>query len=231
MLCLALLAGWGLDDLAGRRMRAPQRACWASPAALLVLPVLVLAARGELSAGLLGRALEVAWGFDWPSPPPPTRDDLTAIRMALADRVARRSWGWRPAAARRARCAAARPRRRSSSWPSLLVAGDLFKAGMGATPAIATDQATQPSTPGHRVPASARRPNRFVGLERPLGPSPLIPNMACAGRSTTRAATTCRWRSATTRCGGAPCVDGGPHRHPDHAARGSRRARCPRSGC
>ena len=46
---------------------------------------------------------------------------------------------------------------------------------MGATPAITTEQATQPSTPGLEF-LQSRRPNRFVGLERPLGPSPLIPN-------------------------------------------------------
>jgi hypothetical protein len=56
-----------------------------------------------------------------------------------------------------------------------LVAADLFKAGMGATPAITTEQATQPSTPGLRY-LQDRRPNRFVGIARPLGPSPLVPN-------------------------------------------------------
>jgi Bacterial membrane protein YfhO len=56
-----------------------------------------------------------------------------------------------------------------------LVAADLFKAGMGATPAITTEQAQQPSTPGLRY-LQDRRPNRFVGIQRPLGPSPLVPN-------------------------------------------------------
>ena len=56
-----------------------------------------------------------------------------------------------------------------------LVAADLFKAGMGATPAITTDQATQPSTPGLEF-LRRQRPNRFVGIQRPIGPSPLVPN-------------------------------------------------------
>ena len=56
-----------------------------------------------------------------------------------------------------------------------VVAVDLFRAGMGATPAIDVDAARQPSTPGLE---QLRSGGRFVGLERPLGPSPLIPNMA-----------------------------------------------------
>jgi hypothetical protein len=56
-----------------------------------------------------------------------------------------------------------------------LVALDLFRAGMGATPAIDADAARQPTTPGLE---RLRSGGRFVGLERPLGPSPVIPNMA-----------------------------------------------------
>jgi hypothetical protein len=48
---------------------------------------------------------------------------------------------------------------------------------MGATPAIETAAAKQPSTPGIDY-LHSRGLNRFVGLERPLGPSPLIPDMA-----------------------------------------------------
>jgi hypothetical protein len=171
MLCLALLAGWGLDDLAAERV--PRRNVVIGVAlALLVLPALVLAARGELSADLLGRALEIAWGFAWPSPPADA-ETITAIRMAslivwlsfmglaLALLVARLHW--RLAAGAFAVLAIA------------LVGGDLFKAGMGATPAITTEQATQPSTPGLEYLRS-RRWNRFVGIQRPLGPSPLVPN-------------------------------------------------------
>jgi hypothetical protein len=58
-----------------------------------------------------------------------------------------------------------------------LVTADLFKAGMGATPAIATADAKQPSTPGIEYLRS-RGLDRFVGLERPLGPSPLVPDMS-----------------------------------------------------
>ena len=172
MLCLGLLAGWGLDDLTADRV--PRRnAVLAVALALMVAPVLVLAARGELSADLLGRALEIAWGFAWPTPPADA-ETVTAIRMAslvvwltfmgLAVALLAARLRWRLAAGAFAVLALA------------LVAGDLFKAGMGAAPAITTEQAQQPSTPGLRY-LQSRRPNRFVGVQRPLGPSPLVPNV------------------------------------------------------
>ena len=219
MLCVALLAGFGLDDLAGRRLRR-HRAVLGVAAGLLVLPVLVLAARGELSAGLVPRALEVAAGIDWPSSPP-QGDDLTAIRMGSV--VA-----WLVFAGLAMLLLAAALRRRLGGaalvvLACLLAAGDLFKAGMGATPAIATDEATQPSTPGMEY-LEGRRPNRFVGLDRPLGPSPLIPNLAL------------RWSLYDARSYDLPVeerydalwrravVDGGPTDHPTSQARLTERA-------
>ncbi|HEV3379126.1 MAG TPA: hypothetical protein VG126_17765 [Thermoleophilaceae bacterium] len=219
MLCLALLAGFGLDDLAGRRLRRHQ-AVLGIAAGLLVLPVLVLAARGELSPGLVPEALEVAAGIDWPSPPP-EGDDLTAIRMgSLAE--------WLVFAGLALLFLAAALRRRLGAaalvvLACLLAAGDLFKAGMGATPAIATDEATQPSTPGIEY-LEGRRPNRFVGLDRPLGPSPLIPNLAL------------RWSLYDARSYDLPVeerydalwrravVDGSPTDHPTSQARLAERA-------
>jgi Bacterial membrane protein YfhO len=173
MLCLGLLAGWGLDDLLeGRASR--RNVVLGIALALLAAPALVLAARGELSAGLLGRAMKIAWGFAWPTPPADA-DTITAIRMAslivwlsfmgAACALLFARLRWRLGAVLFAVLALA------------LVAGDLFKAGMGATPAITTAQATQPSTPGLRF-LESRRPNRFVGIERALGPSPIVPNAA-----------------------------------------------------
>jgi hypothetical protein len=219
MLCLALLAGFGLDDLAGRRMRRG-RAVLGVALGLLVLPVLVLAVRGELSAGLIPRALEVAASIDWPSPPP-EGDDLTAIRMgSLA------SWLLFAGLAVALLTAGLRGRLGAAvvvALACLLAAGDLFKAGMGATPAIATGEATQPSTPGIEY-LEGRRPNRFVGLDRPLGPSPLIPNLAL------------RWSLYDARSYDLPVeerydalwrravVDGSPTDHPTSQARLTERA-------
>ena len=171
MLCLALLAGWGLDDLSEDRVKR-RTLLLGLTAVLLVAPVLVLAARGELSPGLIGRGLEVAWGFSWPSAPL-DGDGLEAIRIGSLI-----VWLTFMGLAALLLLTRLRGRLAAPAFAVLafvLVAGDLLKAGMGATPAITTEQATQPSTPGLAF-LQSRRPNRFVGLERPLGPSPLIPN-------------------------------------------------------
>jgi hypothetical protein len=173
MLCLALLAGWGLDELTERELPRA-RAILALAVALLVLPLLVLAAGGDLSAGQLGQALETAAGLSWP-PPPPDAGAIEAIRMAslivwlafmgLAVLLLAGRLRWRLGATAFVVLACA------------LVTADLFKAGMGATPAIETADAKQPSTPGiaHLL---AQGRERCVGLERALGPSPLVPDMA-----------------------------------------------------
>ncbi len=173
MLCLALLAGWGLDELAARRIRR-RRVVLPLALGLLVLPVLLLVGRGQVSARLLGRSLKMAWGFAWPSPPA-NADTVTAIHMAALI-------VWVTFMGLAVLLLAGRLRRRvgATAFVALavvLVACDLFRAGMGATPAIRTVRATQPATPGIEY-LQAQRPNRFVGLGRPLGPSPLIPNMA-----------------------------------------------------
>jgi hypothetical protein len=142
--------------------------------ALLVLPVLVVALRGQLSAGELGRGLEIAWGFVWPEPPADA-DTRAAIRMATLI-----VWVTFMGLALVLLVARLRRRLAPAAFAALaiaLTAADLFKAGMGATPALTTDQATQPTTPGLEYLRS-RRPNRFVGLARELGPSPLLPNLA-----------------------------------------------------
>jgi hypothetical protein len=173
MLCLALLAGWGLDELSDRD--PPRRTVVLGVAlALLVLPVLVLAAGGDLSAGALGQALEIATGASWP-PPPPDAAAIEAIRMAALG-------VWLVFMAAALLLLLGRLRWRLGATPfvvlaCVLVAADLFKAGMGATPAIETAAARQPSTPGIEYLRS-RGLNRFVGVERPLGPSPLVPDMA-----------------------------------------------------
>ena len=173
MLCLALLAGWGLDDLsAGRGGR--RGLVLGLAIGLLVLPVLVVAARGELSLGVLGRALEIAWGFSWPSPPADS-DTRSAIRMAAV--VVWLSFMGLAVLLLVARLRWRLPALAFVALALALTAADLFKAGMGGTPAISTSEAKQPLTPAIEYLRS-RRPNRFVGLVRELGPSPLLPNLA-----------------------------------------------------
>jgi hypothetical protein len=173
MLCLALLAGWGLDELTER---APPRGrmVLGVAAALLVLPVLIVAARGDLSAGLIGDAVKVFLDRSWPTPPADA-DGVNTIRMAALI-----AWLVFMGLALLLLAGRLRLRLGATAFVALavlLVAADLFKAGMGATPAIDAADARQPSTPGIEYLRS-RGLNRFVGLERPLGPSPLVPNMA-----------------------------------------------------
>jgi hypothetical protein len=174
MLCLALLAGWGLDDLTAAER--PRRARLVIPLALalLALPVAVLALGGNLSLGELGRSVELAWWLDF-AEPPIDADTLTAVRMSSLV-------VWLVFMGLAALLLAARLRGRIAvpafvALALALVAADLFKAGMGATPAITTREATQPLTPGIEYLRS-QRPDRFVGLAPDLGPSALIPNMA-----------------------------------------------------
>jgi hypothetical protein len=141
---------------------------------LLVLPVLILLARDDLTRHALGDALNVFANRSWPTPPPDTHG-LHTIRMAsliawlvfmgLAVLLLLARLRWRLGATAFVALAC------------LLVVADLFKAGMGATPAIDAADAKQPSTPGIEYLRS-RGLNRFVGLERALGPSPLVPDMA-----------------------------------------------------
>jgi hypothetical protein len=171
--CLALLAGWGLDDLGTRRIRR-SRLVLGAALGLLLLPCLVLAARGQVSGGVLGAALKLAAGIAWPSPPADA-NDLAIIRMAGLV-----VWLVFMGLALLLLVARIRLRLAATTFAAIavaLVTADLFKAGMGANPAITTGSATQPSTPGIAY-LRGRRPNRFVGLDRPIGPSPLLPNMA-----------------------------------------------------
>jgi membrane protein YfhO len=173
MLPLALLAGWGLDELTER---APPRSAivLGLAAALLALPVLALAASGNLSPSLVGDAVKVFLNHSWPTPPP-NADGIETLKiasliawlvfmgLALLLLAGRLRWGLSATAFVALAC--------------LLVTADLFKAGMGATPAIRTAAAKQPLTPGIQY-LRQRGLSRFVGLERPLGPSPLVPDMA-----------------------------------------------------
>jgi hypothetical protein len=172
-LCAALLAGWGFDDLAGGR-RQRRTIILAVACALVTVPVLVLGARGQLAPELAGRAFSVAWRFA-AAPAPQDPDAPGVIRLAAlfvalpflvgaAALVAARLWG-------------------RVGMHAFLVLGiclvvvDIFRAGMGQTPAIDTSSAEQPSTAALRY-LKDRRPARFVGLERALGPSPIPPNVA-----------------------------------------------------
>jgi hypothetical protein len=175
MLCLALLVGYGLDDLADRIPEGRRgTVVLALAAGLLVLPVLILLARDDLTHHALVDAIKVFADHSWPAPPPDIHG-LHTIRMAALI-------AWLVFMGLALVLLFARLRRGLGATAfvvlaCVLVTLDLFKAGMGATPAIDAADAKQPSTPGIEY-LQSRGLNRFIGLERPLGPSPLLPDMA-----------------------------------------------------
>ena len=174
VLCAALLAGWGLDDLAGRAAGSPRARWLPRVAALLwVLPVAYVFLRGRSDLGALGQGLALAWGFDWPEPSPEAVDVIRAGALivwvtfagaALALVWARRNG--RLAGAMFAACAIA------------LVCADVFRAGMGLNPAIPVENAEQPATGAIRY-LQARSPARFAGASpMRVALAPFSPDLA-----------------------------------------------------
>jgi len=179
VLCLALLAGWGLDDLAGSRLGRRRRLLGLS-AALMALPVVTVIALGELDMDALGAALRVAWGFATPT------SELASEAGGLGDVVRLASvLEWLVFATLALALVALRARGRLGpsvfvALAALLVVADLFKAGMGYNPAIPVSDAEQPTTPALRF-LQDQRPARFAGLAPRARASltlPLPPNVA-----------------------------------------------------
>ena len=169
LLALALLAGWGLDDLAAG-VRRPRRLV-AGAALLLVVPVVYVLARVDAGGAVLGDAMAVAWAFATPS------------RERLADVLPLASlWVWLvfAGAAVALLWLRASGRVAAGAFAGLaltVVAADLFRAGMGQNPAIPVEHARQPVTPAMERLLAAR-PARFAGLAPPLGLQALVPNLA-----------------------------------------------------
>jgi hypothetical protein len=186
VLCGALLAGWGLDDLLrsdvpARRRRALVAAC----AALAALPVVVVVAGGSVEPTGLWTALKMASGL-WHPP----------ASLAISDRPALTNlvhlsalMGWIVVAAGALLLLVLRLRGRigATAFAALalaFVAADLFRAGMGYNPAVPRSHAEQPTTGALRF-LQAQRPARFAGLD-PVDPFslavPLPPNVSLSYR-------------------------------------------------
>jgi hypothetical protein len=151
LLAVALLAGWGLDELsAGRRIPlALRRRTLAVGAALFFLPLLVVIAARGAPLNVLGDALRVAWLF---------ADSPTKLQNPAHESVIRLSSLiiWLTLAGAGLLLLILRfGRRLGPGWfvvlGLLLVCGDLFRAGMGYNPAIDQERAAVPATPAIRV--------------------------------------------------------------------------------
>ena len=167
VLALAMLAGWGLDDLlAGRGAPARRRTALWVAAGLFLLPVAYTAVRGRTSLDALPDALRVAWGFaDAPALTEPGAREVIRGAGVLV-------WVGVGAAALAVVAVALRARGRAALLAGVAVAvlaADLARAGVGYNPAIDRDVATRPATPaiqllrrrrpsGTSPPATSRRP-------------------------------------------------------------------------
>ena len=182
---LAMLAGWGLDEVTAREpaSRPRRRLALAAAAAIFAVPFVWMLVAGTLAPGKLGSGLKVAWGFvDPPSAPAgqiPGADVADIVRMsALLE--------WLPlAGAGLALVAAGLSVRLRRTVPiaalvalaALVLSVDLFRANMGYNPAIPLDHARVPVTPALRE-LQAQAPNRFAVLSRPGIDQPLQPDLA-----------------------------------------------------
>jgi Bacterial membrane protein YfhO len=176
---IALLSGWGLDDLAARASPVRRgRVLLAICATLLVLPVVVMAADGTLALDRIGSGLRVTWGFVEPSSSTPADKLGETVRIASL-------FEWLVLAALALLLVVLRLRGRLGTTAftvcavALLVA-DLFKAGMGYNPAIPIAHAEQPETGAIRY-LQSQRPSRFVGLDAKAKLSllaPMVPDVA-----------------------------------------------------
>ena len=175
--CIAMLAGFGVDDLARRVPTMSRR--WLGAAALIFLiPVVVALADGAFSLKRLGGALGVAAGLTAGEPAhPATAAETAELHMgALLLWVALAGLGFGLVWLR------LRGRLGPTLFASLavaLIALDLLKVDTGFNPAVPAAQALQPDTPGLRY-LQSRRPARFVGIDGAnlLGLSSLVPNLA-----------------------------------------------------
>jgi hypothetical protein len=157
LLALALLAGYGLDDL---RERVERPALAVAVVAFLVPTVYVLLTWPPL--GTLWEGAKLALGAVDPS----SNEDVIHSRALF--------W-WALFGLLAVALVAARTRGRLAGGPFALLAValvcvDLFRAGAGFNPSISTDVATLPTTPAIRY-LQAQRPSRFVAFDRGLAPN------------------------------------------------------------
>jgi Bacterial membrane protein YfhO len=158
---VALLAGYGLDDLMARQGPAARRLAVAVAIGIFAVPVLYVLLTWP-PPGTLFKGAKLALGLVDPTP----EEDVLHSRALFWWVV----FGLLACALIAAR---ARGRLAGGAFAALAVAlacADLFRAGAGFNPAISTDVATLPSTPAIRY-LQGRRPARFVAFDRGLAPN------------------------------------------------------------
>jgi hypothetical protein len=164
ILAVALLAGWGLDDLSsGRRFaRAARARTLAVGAGLLALPVLLIAVASGGALGALRGGVEIAWLF---ADPPGQFRDLQGIDVIRASSLII----WLTVAGAGLALILLRLRGKIGTTAVVvlalvLVCADLFRTGMGQNPAIDRDYASVPKTGAVRY-LERFNPTRFVSTK------------------------------------------------------------------
>jgi hypothetical protein len=186
LFALAMLAGWGLDELSSRSAAFPRRnVALAAAVALFCVPVVWMVAAGTLHPGQLKPALKLAWLFDDERPLNPlaavSGTTVATIRLSALLQ-------WLPLAGAGllligVRLLDIRPRGwvlPAGAFVALAVVvlvADLFRANMGFNPAIPVDHAEQPATGAIRY-LQSQTPNRFAGLDSKRNLHPLPPDLA-----------------------------------------------------
>jgi hypothetical protein len=174
LLCVALLAGWGLDDVMRRHPSRRQRVGGAVGAGIvLLLPLVVVAATSGTSVRFLREAVDIAWFFA--RNPLPHAPHVVAI-VRLAALVMWCTVALLAAVLLLLRLGGRLPARLFAALAIALVVGDLFQAGMGYNPAVPTSQATQPVTGAIRY-LQHQGTVRYVGVTPYDTVDPLPPDV------------------------------------------------------
>ncbi len=180
LMALALLAGWGLDELTGGERARPvrRRLALGAAAAIFCFPFAWLVVAGTIDLGVLKPALKVAWAFQDP-PKASSVAELAGVApivrlSALLQWLVLAGAGLAVVALglgvpRGARLGVAA----IAALAVGLVTADLLRANMGFNPAIPIDHAEQPAT-GAISYLQSRSPQRFAGMgeagaQQPLG--------------------------------------------------------------
>jgi Bacterial membrane protein YfhO len=166
LLCAALLAGWGLDELVERRDPWPRRKRWvlAAGALILVAPLVWVALAGTVWLADLGDAIETGWLL---GTPPGNINTAAQDTIRLASVFVWVLFGGAALLLLALRERGRLPATAFATLALLLTVADLFRAGMGYTPAIGEKFAEQPATGAVRY-LQSRRPSRYVAV----GPIP-----------------------------------------------------------
>nr|MBA2631211.1 YfhO family protein [Thermoleophilaceae bacterium] len=161
LLALALLAGFGLDDLRDAIGPGLRRTAVAVAVVLVAVPVVYVLVTLP-PPGTVLKGARLALGLVDPSP----ENDVIRSRALFW-------WVLFGLAALVLVAARARGQVAAGAFTVLavaLVCADLFRAGAGFNPAVSTDTATLPSTPAIRY-LQEQRPARFVAFDRGLAPN------------------------------------------------------------